>query len=272
VSLISSARGRVVLGAVTVAFFGCDGSPRATRACDPLQTVTTPVTLGHVIAVGRDQQGTIYVLDEIPAGGQRLFASQGPVLARQVTRGGGSVSDATGTLTIVIGGDAASPLNVEVHTDTAGEPTVMGVYKGTLTTKTFEIGALGEVLQLLTTDAISGLTLQNLPGTVSIQHLAALSDGRELMVTVPDVDATPNDERIFFGTPPRLIERRLTPTAQPRSFTQLTFDLDGKQATVTFSSLLNPGVTSMLSAGGTTFPLTEAPVGTPPAGVTFLCF
>ena len=269
--LSAISRGRVNLAALAVVVLsGCDDAPPATRSCDPLQEMTTPVVLGKVLGVGSDAAGTIYLVDLAPTG-ERLFVSQGTVLVRQSVGGSGSTSDATGTLVVLTGRDAASPLAVEIQQDAAGQPRAMGIYRGTLAAKTFEIGSMGEVLQLLPTTAVSGLALQNLPGTVSIQHLATLSDGRELMVTRPDVDATYDDVRVFFGTPPTLVERRVTPTAQPMSFTQLTFDLDGRQAVATFPSQLNTGVTAMLAVGSDVFPLVEAALSTPPTASAFLC-
>jgi hypothetical protein len=233
--------------------------------------MTSRVSLGKVLGVGSDAAGTIYLVD-IAASRERLFVSQGTVLVRQRVGGAGSTSDASGTLVVLAGGDPGAPVVVEIQQDTTDRPTAMGVYRGTLVTKTFEIGTMGEVLQLLPASAASGLTLQNLPGTVSIQHLAALSDGREVMVTIPDVDATGDDARVFFGTPPTLIERRVTPTVQPNSYTRLTFDLDGRAAVATFASPLNTGVTAALTVGSDVFPLAEAAAGTAPTATTFLCF
>ena len=259
------------LGLVSIVLHGCDVASQALVSCDPLQTVTTPVTLGQVVGIGKDQEGTVYLVDEVPNVGQRMFVSRGSVLVRQSVRGTGSVGDTDGGMLIVGGGDAASPLSIEVRIDAAGHATAMGIFKGLLATKFFGIGSEGEGLQLLTTDAISEFTLQNLPGTVSIEHMGTLADGRELIVTIPDVDATEDDVRVFFGAPSTLKERRVTPTAQAMSYTTLMFDLDGRQAVATFSSALNTGVVSTLSVAGQVFPVINAPVGANPTGVTFLC-
>ena len=260
------------LGLISIVLHGCDVASQTLVSCDPLQTVTTPVTLGQVVGIGKDQEGTVYLVDEAPNVGQRLFVSMGSVLVRQPVGGIGSVGDTDGGMLIVVGGgDAASPLSIEVRTDAAGHATAMGIFKGLLATKFFDLGSEGESLQLLTTDAISEFTLQNLPGTLTFERMGTLADGRELIVTTPDVDATENDVRVFFGTPSELKERRVTPTVQPMSYTTLTFDLDGRQAVATFSSALNTGVVSALSVAGQVFPVTDAPVGTNLAGVTFLC-
>jgi len=270
----SNLRRRWAFGLVAIVASGCGGPTAGTHECDPTAVKTLPITTGSVVGIGSDQEGTIYLVDQTPAVGPRLFASQGAVLMRQAVSGSGSINDADGTLITVTSGGSTMPIHVEVHIDTSGHPTAMGIFRGVLATKTFEIGALGEELQVLPNDAISSLTLQNLPGTVTIRHLAQIPDGRQLMVTMPDVDATEFDLHVFFGAPPKLIERRAKP-GTAALLDQVTFDLDGNQATATFTSPLIPDTKPTLSVGNTSFPLTELPTSTPatpPAGASFLCF
>jgi hypothetical protein len=148
----------------------------------------------------------------------------------------------------------------------------MGLYRGNLSTKTFELGAMGESLQLLAVADIAGFAVENLPGTISALHVAETEDGRELLVTYPDVDGGLPDMRLFFGPPSAVRERRIHPTAQPLSYTRLEFDLDGQTAVVTFASPFNIGITSALDVGGQSLPLTEAPTDTRPADASYLCF
>jgi hypothetical protein len=259
----------VSLGAWLMACGGGGAAP-APRPCDPFAVMTKSITLATVMGVGRDATGTIYVVDGHGENPERLFASSGTTLVRQKVGGTGTASDGSGTLLVMTSGTPDAPLTVEVQVS-GGHATAMGLYRGTLATKTFAIGSMGETLQLMSAGDIAGFSLQNLPGTVSATHVATTADGRWLVVTQPDVDATVTDVRVFFGTPDALRERRVIPTAQPRSYAQIEFDLDGQTATARFASSLAPSITSALNVGGQETPLTDASAGDAPANASYLC-
>lgn len=104
-----------------------------------------------------------------------------------------------------------------------------------------------------------------------VQRVALLADGRELLVTLPTADANEDEARVFFGTPPLLVERRLTPQPQPSLFVQVTFDLDGRQVMAAFSSPSLAPFTSYLAVGDDVFPLTELSADRLDTSTAFRC-
>jgi hypothetical protein len=262
----------VVLLVSSFGAWACGGGSAgpALRPCDPFAVDTKPITLGTVMGVGRDATGTIYVVDGHGESPERLFASSGTTLVRQKVGGTGSASDGSGTLLVLTGGTPDAPLTVEVQV-AGGRVTAMGLFRGALATKTFAIGSMGETLQVMSAADIAGFSLQNLPGTVSAIHVATTADGRWLVVTQPDVDAMVLDVRVFFGAPDALRERRVIPSAQPRSYALIEFDLDGQTATARFTSAFAPSITSALVVGGQETPLNDASPDQTPANASYQC-
>jgi hypothetical protein len=256
---------------VAAALAGCGGGGAAApKACDPLADQPQPIALGKVVGVGRDAAGVVYAVDEMPAGENRLFVSDGTTLRRQPVLGGGSGTSTDGKFVLVTAGTVDMPLRIEIVTDAQGTLTI-GLLRGDLpnNTKTWTIGSAGETLEVLPSTSVSAYALENLPGTIDVEYLATLADGRTMVVTRPDVDWSYHDFRVFFGTTP-LRERRVINVSRG-SFTNIVFDLDGAQATAFFTSSLAPGA-STLTEGTETSELTVAPYGTKPgADVTFLC-
>lgn len=259
----------VLAGAISA----CDGSSSQgpSKSCDPLADDPRPITLGKVLGVGRDGQGVVYVIDQPPQGSDRLFVSDGMVLKRQPVAGlgAGAVADG-GMFEIVSSGSGDTALAVQVVIDSTGVAT-MGVVHGALTTKTFTIGQQGETLVVLGADALSSYSVENLPGTIDVEYVATLADGRTLVVTRPDVDWSFTDFRVFLSAvdPSSLLERKVIDVVRG-SFTNVIFDLDGMPATAHFTSSLSPGP-STLTVGAGTSELTVLSSGTRPTGVTFLC-
>ena len=260
--------------AAIVTLAGCGGaaSPStASKACDPLADEPQPITLGKVLGAGRDATGVVYVIDQPPQGEERLLVSDGMTLKRQPTSGAGSGSQpGGGTFEIVNSGTGDAALAVEIVTDAGGTVT-MGVVHGALTTKTFTIGMQGDTLTVLGADALASYTLQNLPGTIDVEYLATLPDGRTMVVTRPDVDWSYSDFRLFLSTSTTspLLERKVSNVGRG-SFTNITFDLDGTQAMAHFSDSAAGG--STLTVGADTSELAVMAPDTRPTGVTFLCF
>jgi hypothetical protein len=258
---------------VTVAGCGGAASPStASKACDPLADEPQPITLGKVLGAGRDANGVVYVVDQPPQGTERLFVSDGMKLERQPASGTGSgAQPGGGTFEIVSSGMGDNAVAVEIVTDAGGTVT-MGVVHGALATKTFTIGSQGDTLTVLDADALASYALQNLPGTIYVEYLATLADGRTMVVTRPEADWTYEDFRVFLSpsaTSP-LLERKVVNVSRG-SATTIVFDLDGAQATAHFSSeLLAPGP-STLTVGAQSFDLSVMAPDTRPTGVTFLC-
>jgi hypothetical protein len=249
---------------------GCSGSPAQPVSCDPLATTTLPITAGTFVAAGKDSAGTVYLIDEAPAGHQRLFVSNGQVLQRQPAGGTGEIGDSRASYLIVTSTSGGSELQVAVERGPAG-PTKMGVHRGPLSGKTFMIGMEGEQLTLLASADVKTFTLANLPGEVNIEHLGTLPDGRLLLVTSPAVDFNYQAFRLFFGPRDHLVERTGSLQVTRGSYTRLTFDVDGHKAEAVFGSELAPSVMSQITIDGTTQPLAvESPVRRP-EGAAFFC-
>jgi hypothetical protein len=252
---------------------GCGGSSSgpASKVCDPLAADPQPITLGKVLGAGRDANGVVYVIDQPGKGEDRLFVSDGMTLKRVAVAGSGSGADpGGGTFETVTSGSGDTALTVQIVVDTMGT-VKMGVVHGALKTKTFTIGMEGETLTVLRADELASYTLENLPGTIYVEYVATLPDGRTLVVTRPDVDWSYSDFRLFLSTAARsvLLERRVSNVVRG-SFTEILFDLDGAQAKAHFSDSLSPPP-STLTVGTETSELTVMPPNTRPTGVTFNC-
>ncbi|MDB4935573.1 MAG: hypothetical protein JWP87_2545 [Labilithrix sp.] len=248
-------------------------STAGTRACSPFDSVAQPIALAHVLGAGRHADGTLYVLDD-GAPTYRAFVSQGNVLHRKEVTGSGTVGGEAGAVSITATvRDAAAPfaLQIERSGDVA---TRMGVFRGDLQTKSFDVGQQGDVLELVGVDVLAGLQLQNLPGDVVTEYDATTEDGHRLVVTRPAADWTYESFRVFYGTPDQMKERHLT-NASRGSTTYISFDLDGVEQTAIFPSkafsasyevpVLRTGVQGSQS-------LTVLPEGSTGAGLTFFCF
>src|SRR5262249_53431770 len=146
---------------------------------------------------------------------------------------------------------------------TDGVATRMGIVHGTLADKTFEIGVVGTVLELVPRATLDGMTLANLPGTSIVESSELTSDGHRLAVVRPQNDWTYADFRIFYGTDARMVERPVIQVSRG-SATYLTFKLDGAEANAVLSNpFFSPATPSTLTlAGGKTLTLTDASTST----------
>jgi hypothetical protein len=259
---------------VAVVLASCGGGSSlgpASKTCDPLADDPQPITLGEVLGAGRDENGVVYVIGRPPQGATRLFVSDGMALKRQPTSGSGSGSQPDGgSFEIVTSGMGDAALAVEIVTDALGTVS-MGIVHGVLATKTFTIGMQGDTVTVLGPDALEGYTVENLPGRIYVEYVAALPDGRTMVVTRPEVDWSYADFRVFLSTSATspLLEQKVINISRG-SFTSIIFDLDGRQARAHFSSSLAPGP-STLDVGADSSELAVMPSGTRPTGVTFLC-
>src|SRR5690606_3436085 len=106
----------------------CGGADSNTlERCTPLDTqVSAPVELGHVVGIGRSEDGTLYLVDEQESD-FRVFVSDGDVLQRYVVDGSGESTQRDGTSVSVTVSDLDLLLNITV--DGAGSVR-MGAYYG----------------------------------------------------------------------------------------------------------------------------------------------
>lgn len=246
-------------------------SSGALHACSPLDAKAEPISLAHVLGAGRHADGTLYVLDD-GSPSYRAFVSAGNVLQRKEVSGSGTVGGASGATTITATvRDGAAPFALHIE-QSAGVATRMGVFRGELQAKSFEIGAQGDVLAVVQPDALAQLEVRNLPGTVVPEHDATTQDGHRIFVTRPEVDWGYEDFRVFYGTPERMAERRLV-TASRGSTTFIAFDLDGAEVTAIFPSRFSPvGDTARLASKQESQPMTVLEAGSAGDGLSFFCF
>lgn len=241
----------------------CSGDA-APQTCEPLASVETPITLGATLSIGRHADGTFYVIDE-SASEPRVFVSETGSLWRKRIAGSG----ATTTALVLTVSDATPPFALK--RETQGDTVRMGVVRGPFSERDFEIGKQGDELTVVGRESIADLPLRNLPGDVTIEYVAALEDGRALVVTRPTDDWTYDDFRLFFGTPPRYVERAVKSVTRAKDggTTTIVFDLDRAEATAVFPSPLRSDPAT-LTIGHDTLPLTLLPKE-PPAPATYEC-
>jgi hypothetical protein len=242
------------------------GRCTAPSPCSPLDPTVVPITLSNVVAVGRHADGTLYVVDQPELGKDRVFASQGTVLQREVVGGSGSGTSGSGsdglggTWAIYSVTNSALPFTLKIEWQ-AGLASSMGIIRGTFTGRDFVIGEQGDLLEVVGADALSGLSVSNLPGLVRVEYVAQSSNGASLLVTRPEYDWSYTDFRLFYGSAERMVEEVVSNVLRARDggSTWVYFSLDGAQATAYFPSPL----------GGTT-QLPTLTVGTESAELTVL--
>jgi hypothetical protein len=258
---------------------GTGGQPSGgSAACDPLAPQEPPITLGTVLGVGKGPDGTTYMVDEItsPSMLDRVFVSDGKLLVRKRITGsgqsGGAPDQAFYTFSFDDGGSGKALL---LATE-MGQATAMGL--GPPNTKGF-IGDPGAVTTPLTVEdksVLTAFTLRNLPGEVTLEYVADLDDGSEIVVTRPSDDGTYDDFRLFWGSPSDMVERLVTNVSRARSGgTTIEFRYDGGTATANFTWVLDsdtshpgPGI---LSAGTEQGMTQRFPTPTSLPGVSFSC-
>ncbi len=204
--------------------------PSTSGTCDPLAAHELPVTLGTILGVGRDADGVTYLADEVTSPMQldRVFVSQGKSLFRKRVTGSGSSGTSDYTFSFEDGDGMRALI---IHREN-GKATEMALGPGG---KGF-IGSPGTTpLTVVDDGVVSGFTLRNLPGEVTIEYVADVDDGTVMVVTHPKDDWTYDDFRMFYGAPPKLAERHVTNTSRSRSGgTTMTFEVGSATYTASF--------------------------------------
>jgi hypothetical protein len=230
-----------------------DSAPAvAGRACDPLAAEAAPIALAEVIGAGRAADGTVFVLDR-ERSNIRGFVSEGNVLRRKNVVGSGETPDfVAATLDDPSG-------RIEVRVDIAnGRATRMGVARALDPgSKTFEIGPENE-LTLLSPADLSSFQVANIAG-IGVMYAATTEDGHRFFAFEPTIDLSNDAVRVFYGTPDRMIERRVAQVARS-SFVIIDFDLEGTRTIANLTFCLTPGVRPTLQpTDGPIIPLTPIP-------------
>jgi hypothetical protein len=254
--------------------------------CDPLAAHELPVTLGTVLGVGKDSAGTTYMADHVVAtSADRVFVSEGTSLFRKRVIGSGSSGgppDADYTFTFVEGFDAATARSLLIQ-QRGGVVTAMALGPGSDKKFIPDGGPATGALTVLDDSVLSTFTLRNLPGTVSVQYVADVSDGHVIVVTQPTDDSDYTDFRLFYGaSESAMVERRVVNVTRTRSgSTDIQFEVDGATYTAHFTWVLDvsdagipishPGDAS-LDAGTGTVPVNlRNPTPTTLGGFSFTC-
>jgi hypothetical protein len=236
------------------------------RPCDPLAELTTSVPLdaSRVVAAGRAQDGSIYVI----YGDNRLFVGNDEKLTERIVVGSGETGAQTD---LDYTDDDGSPVKVELLHD--GTTVQMVVARGTQSSKGIDAGN-GEVLTLL--DAATAAQIgASTTATFTIDFAASLPDGRSLVVVAPAHDVDYEQFRVFLGPSSALAQRAVTNFGSSRSGQRSAIvTVDGARADLTYlaggPSPLNPnGGPTTLTIADTPYELSEAPV---PDDASYLCF
>jgi hypothetical protein len=217
---------------------GCSSSTSAgvstSGACDPLTPPT--ITLGTVLGVGKDAQGTLYVADVAPGTGSpdgqdRVFVSSGSVLVRQHVTGtgeSGSPPNASYTLSFQDPSEASSMVRALLIQQSAGQATSMALGPGD--SKSFTGGT---PLALLSASALTGLTLRNEPNVV--QFVADVSNGDAIVVVAPMDPYGSGDFRLFYGPPAQMAQRTITSYGADCCGTSVVFQVGSASYTARFN-------------------------------------
>jgi hypothetical protein len=255
---------------------------KTTGPCDPLAPHELPLTLGTVLGVGRDAQGTVYLADEVAATyTDRVFVSSGQTLWRKRVLGTGASNLGT---EVDYGlsyedGSISQDLLVQIRDGaTSGMALAPAGSRATVGDP-----AVTENLEVLAPSAIDSMTLRNLPGEVTIEYVADVDDGHVIVVTRPTDDWTYDDFRVFYGTPDALVERAVLQVDRTKgNATTIDFRLGSAVAHATFTMVdtttdagyaVSVGPGSFETGGGAVQTLTERPATAASLeGYQFSCF
>ncbi len=257
---------------------GADAGP---SPCDPLAPHELPVTLGTILGVGKDAQGTIYLADETVSATagtiDRVFVSSGNTLYRKVIGGAGLSTIPGGVMDYSFSytnDDGSGGGELLLERPASGPATSMALGaggKGGTTTAT---------LTILPSSAIQGMTLRNLPGDVDITYVGDVANGDVILVTQPrdDWDGT---YKLYYGAPDSVIDRTIVSSSETRSG---GIDIQFRVGTATYdattsfvfggdaSAVGHPGPGTLDTGNGTTLTFTERlPTPTTLPGLTFTC-
>jgi hypothetical protein len=227
-----------ILGLPAIA--GCtetSSSSTGQVACEPLAAVEQPIALGKVLAVGMDDAGTLYLVDQVGYE-NRVFQSNGTELrlTRQLGSGSGTQADGSTFMSFLF----ESPVDGATHTlavDIAAGVVRMAYAASEVPKAVFDSTlAVGQELLILDETALQELTLRNLPGEIVVEYNALTSDGDRIVVTRPRDAWTYEDFRLFYGEGDTLSECVVIETTRAKDggTTWIRFELAGVEVTALF--------------------------------------
>jgi len=217
-----------------------------------------------IIAAGRDPSDQmVYVLiGQSPP--LRLFVATSDTLTEVFESGTGQGSTDSGLFwTFTYEDEQRMPVTVEVQEDARGSR--MGVVKGALLGKGFDVGSMGDVLDAIA-PATAALMHAQTTRTFHVEFSGADSSGHAIVVIAPDHDTNFDGFRVFYGPPDALAEQPGTVTVTRGlsipSTTSIAFTLDGSPATLQYGAagdvLQRGGSETQLSALATSFTVSGA--------------
>jgi hypothetical protein len=199
------------------------------------------------------------------SGGDRVFVSSGDTLNRKrITGSGSNGTDFTWSFE---DGSVTRRLVARKQGDE-----VTGIALASPDQRSFldQLGASAEPLVPVDPRALTSLKVRNLPGEITLEYVAAVQDGSQMVVTRPLDDWTYEDFRVFYGRDDRLVERTVHDVSRG-SYTSIDFIVDGSDYHATFSSILAPAVSTELNTGAGILSLTTTDPPTLPTGVMLKC-
>ena len=251
----------------------------AQPACDPL--AASPITLGTIVGVGQDSDGTLYV----DAANGVFVSSKGSLIRQHVVGTGQSGSTSFSYSFTAPGADISSARDLIVQLDEAGNATMTLGPDGS--GKTQSDGG-GMALMVLPASTVAGMPVVNTPNVIS--YIATAANGDTLMATVPvnapsgasDGGIYDGGLAIFYGPSAAVAQRVITAFEESLSGNgTVTFLVAGVSYSLAFGDVLTPdagplGTFTLLGltpAGGASMGITleSATPATPPPGLSFTC-
>jgi hypothetical protein len=176
-----------------------DPGPQNVEPCDPLKSRYVPIELEHPIAVGREEDGTLYVVDRV-GGNSRSFAGTNDVLQRG-TDAHAAQSDRAYVWSCFTAGDQGGLLRIDRdawHSQRLGPQHFsmarLGVVDRDATAP--QHMCQGDLLEILSPEAVEGWEVRNREEGISVEYVIEAPDDRLLLVTSANHLST---IRVFFA-------------------------------------------------------------------------
>ncbi len=280
-ALVLACCGAAACGGSTENAPGSSTQAGVSGPCDPL--APSPTTLGSVLGVGKDGQGTLYVGDVATTGENRVFVSSGGTLVRKdvVGSGGsGGPPDAQYTFSFRDPFADISTMRALLINTNDGKATAMALGSGSNPKELLGPATTGdEVLTLVDPSTVAALPIKNLPHVPV--YVADASDGTSIVVTWPMDAYGTDDARLYYGTPGHMLERPITQYGESLSGdTTVTFTVDAATYSVHFAiefgdpdagPLGNPGPVTLDKGGSTETMTLRMPTPATLSGFSFTC-
>lgn len=208
----------------------CD---KSMDTCDPLGPAPIEITLGEIVAAGADDEGHTYVVDRVGPESRVFVEKNGALVHYPVSAEGGGGTDGVELLTLLVAEVGRSFL-LQIETSAAGIR--MAVLHDPGATESFEIGTMGVELTVLAPESVADMPVSNVAAGIELEYVAALEDGRLLVVSRPSEEWSYEDFRAFFGSLEDLTERPVTDVARltDGGSTTIELEIDGATATASF--------------------------------------